>query len=286
MTAWPDRPRVLYSYAYVTGDRWPVPYDADVIIDSGAFTAHTTGKTIDLRAYGEFLLRHADKITFAFNLDVIGDYLGSARNHDRLRAIVGDRVRIVPTWHTGSPWDEFERLCREEDYASLGGAVGIPTRQLMQYSVKAHRIAREHDTRLHGLGITSNELLLRLPWASVDSSSWLYPGRFPMVILPDRDGHMIYGKTGVPPPQEFVRVLRAYGVPVSLVRPTFKDLKARDSSAAKARSAVLKAALARGYMYAEGVRRHKRPDFRLYLAMSAYEETLTTRDAWQAGSPW
>lgn len=286
MEHWPERPRILYSYAYVTGDQWPVPYDADVIIDSGAYTAHTTGKAVELRAYGEFLLRHANKITFAFNLDVIGDHRGSARNHDRLRALVGDRVKIVPTWHTGSPWQEFERICREEDYASLGGAVGIPTRQLMQYSVKAHRVAREHGTRLHGLGITSNELLLRLPWASVDSSSWVYPYRFPMVILADRDGTVVYGKTGEYPDPKHLPILRAHGISASLVRKSFRELKAADRDAAVSRSRTLMVSAGRSYTHIEGVRRRKHPAFRVYLAASSALQVNAARDAWEKGSPW
>ena len=55
MSTWPERPRVLLSYAYTGDAPLNLPQGVDVLIDSGAFTAHTSGRPIVLDDYIRFL---------------------------------------------------------------------------------------------------------------------------------------------------------------------------------------------------------------------------------------
>lgn len=107
-----------------------------------------------------------------------------------MRDRLGDTITIIPTWHLGSPEHELERLCREHTYIAIGGCVPYSNRPkvLTAHLIRAHRIAREHGTALHGLGVTGNTPLTKLPWFSVDSSSWGQGHRYGKVILTDRTG--------------------------------------------------------------------------------------------------
>ena len=49
--------------------------------------------------------------------------------------------------------------------------------------------------KIHGFGITSLPLLLRYPWYSVDSTSWVLTGRFGAIFVPKKtNGKYDYGK--------------------------------------------------------------------------------------------
>src|SRR5690606_2000156 len=133
--------------------------------------------------------------------------------YDRMVDRLGDRVQIVPSWHIGSPWEELDRLCSVTDYVSVGGAVPYYRNRpaLMRLLARAHRIAAEHGTRLHGLGIPANDAVHLLPWASVDSSSWAISRRRPFVYLAKRDGRMESLRFGNPLPPAHVALVRQYG---------------------------------------------------------------------------
>ena len=185
---WPERPRVLLSYAYLRGA--PLPPGLDIIIDSGAFTVHTTGRAIDRDEYTRFLAEQVGRFTFAFSLDVLHDPAVTWRNYAAQRdQLAGSGVVLVPTWHVSSPLTELERLCESASYVSIGGMVGIHTSRLLRLSVAAHQVAARHGTKLHGLGVTATTVL-RAPWASVDSSSWTMARRKPLIYLCRQGGRI------------------------------------------------------------------------------------------------
>lgn len=146
----------------------------DFMADSGAFTAHTTGRVITVKQYAAWLALHAPHVNAAMTLDVIGDPDGTARNTHLLLDEVGDRVTIVPIFHIGSPWAELERWCEHHPYVALGGGVAVNVRkqQMMAWLVKAHKVAAACGAVLHGLGMTRPPYPDLLPFYSTDSSHW------------------------------------------------------------------------------------------------------------------
>lgn len=291
MTApvWPDAPRYLLSYAYADKMTDFGAYaGADVVIDSGAFTAYNSGKAIDLDRYIDWLRGHRKAIRFGFALDVIGDHAASARNYDRMREALGTAVQVVPTWHIGSPWPELERLCREADYVSIGGAVPFFRQQtmLMRHLIRAHKVAREHGTSLHGLGLTGQDVMNRLPWASVDSSSWTMPRRMPLVYLARRDGSLATAWGGQNFDPVNVPTIRAYGGdPIAMRQDGYSLVSVAGKEVANARTAWAVTASARSYQYVEAVKRARTGhDFRIYFA--SLPGSLEPTAAHALGSPW
>lgn len=87
-------------------------------------------------------------------------------------------AKPIPTYHTGEPLELLQRYVEKYDYIALGGNVGRSTDELIGWLDEMwHRYLTNSNglplIRVHGFGVTSPEVMLRYPWYSVDSTSWL-----------------------------------------------------------------------------------------------------------------
>ena len=151
------------------------PDNVDLFIDSGAFSAWSSGHEVNIREYAAWLIRHRGVINFAAGLDVIGDPAATIKNLKTLMDLVGDQVKIVPTFHVGTPWQVLDSLVSGFDFIALGGVVSLRLKDhdpLMPWLVTAHRVLKDAGAVAHGFGITKPPLPHVLPWYSVDSAYW------------------------------------------------------------------------------------------------------------------
>ena len=197
----------------------------DFLADSGAFSAYNSGAEVKLADYAAWLLDHATVINAAATLDVIGDPTTTARNTDELTHRTNGRITIVPVFHVGSPWTELERLCRNHRYVMLGGAVAVAGRgretAMLRWCVHAHRIARDHGTVLHGLGLTRPPYPEKLPWYSIDSSYWTSATRTGTISLFD-GAKLVTFRCGTPRARAHAKLITAYGGnPIRVASPGF-----------------------------------------------------------------
>ncbi len=151
------------------------------VMDSGAFSAFTSGTEIDLEVYAERckeLLATDKTLAHVFSLDVIGDPEGTLRNTERLWKL---GVPAVPTFHRGSPWHYLTDMANRYPKIALGGMAlrgkgGHGT--ALTYNKKLEFIeqyfGRIWPHWVHGFGCCDRRLLKKLPFAAVDSTSWLY----------------------------------------------------------------------------------------------------------------
>lgn len=145
----------------------------ELFADSGAFSAMTSGKPIDVDHYARWILKWRHRLTHYVNLDVIGDHQGTAAN----QAILEQRHGLtpVPVFHVNSPMSELEALCERHEYVAIGGMVAHKRdlRSLFDWCIGVHRVADRYDTRLHAFGQTNIDVLRDLPWYSADSATWV-----------------------------------------------------------------------------------------------------------------
>lgn len=180
---------ISYAYPEEIGKHQPLvetQSGARVIIDSGAFTAHTTGKKIQLEQYAEFAHdlrgKWVDKLTALhfMNLDVIGDQSLSWQNQAKLEQL---GVNPIPIITRGSSLEDLHRSL-EYPYIALGGLVGVTRQELQVWFDRCFRVIMEHRRKtgimpkVHLLGVTSEWALFRYPAYSSDSSSWVRVLRF------------------------------------------------------------------------------------------------------------
>lgn len=156
-------PKNLYRAA----DAFP-----DVFLDSGAFTAFTTGREIDFDRYCDFI-QTREWSAYA-SLDVIGNAQQTMRNAD---AMIERGLSPVVAFHYGSDYAVLDEMCRQFDRIALGGLVPIRMRrrELTRHLDRCFHIAGNHwPIRIHGFGMQQPWAMERWPFHSTDATSWLY----------------------------------------------------------------------------------------------------------------
>lgn len=187
----------LASYAYLD-DRHEKEWSGDcqapdlrprVIIDSGAFTAWTSGKPIDPRDYAKWALdfkerwEHKMQALYFMNLDVIGDQDASWVNQSILEGL---GLKPIPIITFGAEKRHLIKALDNYDYIALGGLVPYTRDKaklqkwldfcfaIIMQKYKATGVM----PKIHLLGVTTDWVLKRYPCFSSDSSSWVSCLRF------------------------------------------------------------------------------------------------------------
>lgn len=139
-----------------------------VMVDSGAFTAHSTGRTIRLEEYAAHLERWRGHWHHAITLDVIGDPAASARNTRRLHE---RGLPVMPVFTLGARLAEFDAMIADAGYVAVGGMVGVPLPAVRDRAAMLQRRARAAGGGIHLLGNGSMRTLRVVRPYSADTSS-------------------------------------------------------------------------------------------------------------------
>lgn len=158
-----------------------------LIGDSGAYSALTQGKPINIQEFAEWGNRWKNDLAWLASLDVIGNKEATWKNYKWLRA---QGLDVIPTIHYGCDPKELDRYVAEGvDFMGLGGMVGRKSEadRLLRWTLSVFRYARDNhpQLRFHGWGITHRQLTMNLPWYSVDSSGFSAAYRFARLSLFD-----------------------------------------------------------------------------------------------------
>jgi len=141
------------------------------VMDSGAFSAHNSGKVIDLQEYIEKcleLMETDEKLVEIFALDVIGDHEATLKNTEEMWR---QGVPAIPCYHAGEPEDYLKHLGDNYDKIALGGVARVRDKK-RRIKWAAQCFSRVWPKKIHGFGFGLESDILALPWHSVDSSSW------------------------------------------------------------------------------------------------------------------
>ncbi len=169
----------------------------DLFLDSGAVSAWSKDIKIDIQEYISFIKKNKKVIGVYANLDVIGNPKKTLKNQ-KIMEKAG--LNPVPTFHMNSDVSFLKYYVENYDYVALGGMAGIgtSTEQLRMWldDIFSKYICDPGGmpkVKIHGFGMTSFSLLIRYPWYSVDSTSWVITGRMGSIYVPLlRDGEYIY----------------------------------------------------------------------------------------------
>lgn len=166
---------VLESFAWTAESQWMVRYRptfAGSMLDSGAYTAMTQGKTIDRSAYIDFCVEHRAGYRKIVNLDVIsGDV--STRVDEGLRNLQAMRdagIDAMPVFHQGEPWSVLTDLA---PCGHVGLGFQRPIRCADEFLSECFsRIPM--SVKVHGFGMANDKYTGSYPFDSVDSTTWLF----------------------------------------------------------------------------------------------------------------
>lgn len=168
---------------------------ACLMLDSGAYSAWKKGIKINIDEYIKFVEDNREYIDVYINLDVIDNGQASFDNWKYMRSC---GLNPVPVYHASTDVKYLIKYLKEVDYIGIGGIATWTRKQRLQsfdrlwstylvdfFGIPTHKV--------HAMGMTSLQLMLRYPWYSVDSTSWVLTGRFGSIFVPRyRNGEYIY----------------------------------------------------------------------------------------------
>lgn len=169
----------------------------DLFLDSGAFTAFTKNKEIDIDRYGSFLQATKPMWKATSSLDFIGRGDEAAkRSYNNFQHLIKQGHDVCPVFHVREPDSWLQRYIDEGwSYIFIGGMVPETTGWLQdRLDHLFDRLLCRRDgsprVRTHGFGLTTQALMFRYPWFSVDSTSWLMTGIFGSCVFSTGQGKL------------------------------------------------------------------------------------------------
>jgi len=171
-----------------------------LFIDSGAFSAWTKGKAIDVNEYIAWINERADFIDLYGQIDVIPGDIVKGHTQEQVEAAAAAtwenylymRPKMVKpegllyTFHVGEPYTYLEQALEWKDdngklipYIALGGMVGKPMPVKKAFLNSCFNIIKKSSNpkvKVHAFGMTSFPLLEQYPITSADSTSWIMTG--------------------------------------------------------------------------------------------------------------
>lgn len=163
-----------------------------LMLDSGAFTAWTQGKQVQINKLADFydslINDYSGHFDFVMiNLDVIpGKYgvdptpkeidqamIQSMKNYELLNKRFPKQV--LPVYHQGEPLSYLKEMMSMTNYICLSPRNDVIEKYRTNW---ISQFIRYKKYKFHGLATTGKRMMSILPWYSVDSASWLMGGRF------------------------------------------------------------------------------------------------------------
>lgn len=173
-------------------------------LDSGAFSAWTQGEKIDVHDYIAYVKKNKHLLDTYFNLDVIPGKPNQPRTPEQVKKAAKQSYRNlqimkkagldpIPVFHQGESFEWLNKLLEDNHvYIALGGLGGQSDTESIIWLDRCFNILTDKQGRaiikIHGLGVSSFNLLRRYPWYSCDSTSWAKSSAFGSIFIPGYKG--------------------------------------------------------------------------------------------------
>lgn len=167
-----------------------------IFVDSGAFSAHTKGRELDVDEYIQYLNDRQGCFEVIAQVDKIPGEFGKPKTHEQLikapdeswenylymRERVIDKDRLTPIFHQGEDFKHLHRMLETTfdgehiPYIGISPANDVSTKEKAKWFETVFRIIRDSsnpNVKTHAFGMTSLDLLERYPFYSADSTSWI-----------------------------------------------------------------------------------------------------------------
>ena len=162
-----------------------------ILLDSGAFTAWNQGHPTTIESlmpiYYDVMSKYwiYCKEIYLINLDKIPGSPGrtaetweveqaieeSDRNYEILIKEFGNRV--LPVFHQGESETRLKEIEKMTEYICVSPRNDLPEKYRVKWSAEVHSKLSK-NTKTHGLAATGIEMMVTVPWTSVDSASFIF----------------------------------------------------------------------------------------------------------------
>ena len=176
-------------------------YKGKLLVDSGAFSAFTKGKQVNLDEYIAWINKVSPWVDYFIALDIIpGESVDNAavaeggyKNYVYMLQNVNCPEKIWPVHHASDPDEYLYRILSTEiqpgvlvPYICLGGLVGTNASILPFLQSMEHKISKScnPDVKVHALGVTSIPTLSSVSFTSCDSAAWIFSASTGNIMTP------------------------------------------------------------------------------------------------------
>lgn len=140
-----------------------------VMVDSGAFTAYTSGHPVTVADYARFLEQWRGCWDHAITLDVVGDPAATRAN---TRALHRRGLPVMPVFTLGGTLADFDAMVRDAGYVAIGGLVRLPQSARRARIGMLQRRAVDLGGGVHALGAGNMAILRKeIPYSSDASTA-------------------------------------------------------------------------------------------------------------------
>lgn len=166
-----------------------------MFVDSGAFTYITNPEYKDMpieyweqhiEKYLSWAKRHKDIIFAIANLDLemlVGTDQVWEWNKKYFEPFMMETgIPVCFIWHGVSGIEHWEKMCERYPYVGFSMASEQTGRADVQECMNRMAIAEEYGALVHGMGMTSVDMLTKLPFYTVDSTTWKSGLRYGMYV--------------------------------------------------------------------------------------------------------
>lgn len=157
----------------------------EILIDSGAHSFQK-GKKVDwvkyTQEFADFIKKYdRPNVIGYFEMDV-DNIIGYEKVLELRKILENVSDKIIPVWHYNRGIDDYIQMCK--DYAgkiiAITGFRGAEIRD-DQYPMFV-KVAKKYGCKVHCLGMTRTDVLDKVPFDYVDSSSWLQNGVYGNIV--------------------------------------------------------------------------------------------------------
>lgn len=183
-----------------------------IMLDSGAFSAWMKSIEINIDEYIKFCLTYLPFVDYIINLDKIPGRFGQKRltieqieesagigwrNYEYMLEKGIPKEKLIHVFHQGENFKWLSKMVGSMDYLGLSPANDRTTKEKLLWLDECMDYVLDPQdfplVKFHGFAVTSLKLMLRYPWYSVDSTSWVLTGRFGSVFVPRfKDDQYVY----------------------------------------------------------------------------------------------
>lgn len=173
--------------------------NSKILLDSGVFTMFNKKKPSkkELEKYSDDYINYINRYNIndyvELDLDVFYPYDYILYLRHKLEQYTGRKC--IPIWHHSRGKEEFIKMCKEYDYAGIGGIVSKEAIKNYKHLYKdLNKLALSYGCRLHAMGFTPTKNLAKYGFYSCDSTSWTSGGRFGTVYKFRKDSLISFKK--------------------------------------------------------------------------------------------
>lgn len=219
--------KVVYKYIEAKKNGWK----GKLLIDSGAFSVHKSGKTVDLNEYIQFLNNNHEYLDYYIQLDDIPGKWGEQKTIEQITESpkkswnnylymiekLVEPQKLLPVFHQGENFSYLEQMLEFRNtnnepiaYICLSSNKELPTKDRLLFYKKCYEIIHKSsnpNVKIHSLGTQSKIQCESFPFTSSDATSWILTAangniytKFGTILVSDMqsgDKHNILNDVGI-----------------------------------------------------------------------------------------